>query len=173
MKRLLLLFALLTVTAAPAAAQMPDPPARNCRDCAMYAPGMGGGMGMGMGMDRMGEMMGMCLTNADKIGLSADQVKKITPIHREMQKMQVRFKADLKLAEMDLADIVNVKDFDLEKADAAVKKIGDMKTAHHLAMLAKMKEARSILTDEQFKKMKALMSMKKGTMPGKGMKRRR
>jgi Spy/CpxP family protein refolding chaperone len=53
-------------------------------------------------------------------------------------------------------EIMEVKDFDLEKASAAVKKIADIKTAHHLEMLTAMKEMRSILTDEQFKNMKKM-----------------
>jgi len=79
-----------------------------------------------------------------------------------MQKNQARFKADLKIAEIELRDIMEVKDFDLEKAGAAVKKIADIKTAHHLEMLNAMKEMRTNLTDEQFKKMKKMMPMKMG-----------
>jgi len=82
------------------------------------------------------------------------------PMHSEMQKKQARFQADLKIAEIELMDILEVKDFDLEKASAAVKKIEDIKTAHHLEMLKAMKEMRTILTDEQFKKMKKMMPMK-------------
>jgi len=58
-------------------------------------------------------------------------------------------------------EIMEVKDFDLEKAGAAVKKIADLKTAHHLEMLKAMKEMRTMLTDDQFKKMQTMMSMKK------------
>ena len=84
------------------------------------------------------------------------------PLHREMQKKQVRFKADRKIAEIELMEIMEVKDFDLEKAGSAVKKIAEIKTAHHLEMLKAMKEMRTILTDEQFKKMEKMMPMKAG-----------
>jgi Spy/CpxP family protein refolding chaperone len=113
-----------------------------------------------MGMDNMGDHMGMCLDNADKIGLSEEQISKLTPLHREMKKSQIKFKADLQIAEMEHMEIMEVKDFDLEKANASVRKIGDMKTAHHLEMLKSMKEVRNILTDDQFKKMKKMMPMK-------------
>jgi Spy/CpxP family protein refolding chaperone len=82
------------------------------------------------------------------------------PMRSEMQKKQARFNADLRIAEIELMDILEVKDFDLEKASAAVKNISDIKTAHHLEMLKAMKEMRTILTDEQFKKMKKMMPMK-------------
>jgi Spy/CpxP family protein refolding chaperone len=84
------------------------------------------------------------------------------PMHGEMQKKQALFKADLKIAEMEFMGIMEVKDFDLEKASSSVKKIAEIKTAHHLEMLKAMKEMRTILTDEQFKKMKKMMSMKTG-----------
>ena len=79
-----------------------------------------------------------------------------------MKKKDARFKADWKIAEIELMEIMEVKDFDLEKANSAVKKMEEIKTAHHLEMLKAMKEMRSILTDEQFKKMKKMMSMKTG-----------
>jgi Spy/CpxP family protein refolding chaperone len=104
----------------------------------------------------------MCIEQADKMGLTDDQIMKIKPAHREMQKKQARFKADLKIAEIELMEIMEVKDFDLEKASSAVKKFAEIKTAHHLEMLKAMKEMRTILTDEQFKKMKMMMSMKMG-----------
>lgn len=113
-------------------------------------------------MDKMDNMMGMCMANAEKMGLSSEQVTKMKPMHFEMQKNQARFKADLKIAEIELAEIMDVKDFDLEKANAATKKISDIKTAHHLEMLKAMKEMRTSLTDDQYKKMKTMMNMKMG-----------
>ena len=139
----------------------PVPAFSQMKDMSMkgHADGLGQLMGMGT-MDRMGDMMGMCMQHADMMGLTDDQLLKMKPMHSEMQKKQARFKADLKIAEIELMDILEVKDFDLEKASAAVKKIEDIKTAHHLEMLKAMKEIRTILTDEQFKKMKKMMPMK-------------
>jgi Spy/CpxP family protein refolding chaperone len=121
-------------------------------------------------MDKMGDMMDRCMEHADEMGLTDDQLMKMKPLHSEMQKKQARFKADLKIAEIELREIMEVKDFDLEKAGSAVKKIAEMKTAHHLEALQAMKEMRTILTDEQFAKMKKMMSMKRGQKkPAKGM----
>jgi len=114
-------------------------------------------------MDKMGDMMDMCIEHAEKIGLTDDQMMKIKPVHNEMQKKHTRFKADLEIAEIELTEIMKVKDFDLKKASSAVKKIEEIKTAHHLERLKAMKEMRTILTDEQFEKMKKMpMSMKAG-----------
>jgi Spy/CpxP family protein refolding chaperone len=108
-------------------------------------------------MDTMGDMMGMCMEHAEKLGLSDDQVAKMKPLHSDMQKRQARYKADLKIAEIELQDILDVKDFDLDKASSSAKKISEIRTAHHLEMLKSMKEMRTTLTDDQFKKMKMMM----------------
>lgn len=150
MNKIVFSLLLTVVFALPAFAQMMDMPMMEHKE------GQGQMMEMG-GMDRM---MGICLENADKIGLTDEQIKKITPVHRDMQKKQARFKADLKIAEIELMEIMDVKDFDMEKASAAVKKIADIKSAHHLEMLKSMKEVRTILTEEQFQKMKKMMHMK-------------
>lgn len=165
MKKTVFFLLVTFVCAAPAFSQMMDRP--------MMGLGEGYGRMAGLGyMDRMGDQMGMCLEQADKLGLTDEQLKKITPIHREMKKKQIRFNADLRIAEMEHVEIMEVKDFDLEKASASVKKVADMKTAHRLDMLKTMKEVRSILTEEQFQKMKKLMPLKKGARkPARQMKR--
>ena len=142
---------------------VPVPAFSQMKDMSMKEHREGHGQMMEMGnMDKMGDMMGMCIEHAEKMGLTDDQIMKMRPVHSEMQKKQARFQADRKIAEIELREIMEVKDFDLEKANAAVKKIEEIKTAHHLEMLKAMKEMRTNLTDEQFKKMKKMMSMKMG-----------
>lgn len=164
MKRIVLALAATALFAFPAGAQMMDMPMHD-------QPG-GRGPTMEMGpMDRMGDMMGRCLDYAKELGLSDEQIGKLTPLHRGMRKMQVRFKADLQLAEMEQMETMEVKDFDLDKALAGDKKIADLKSAHHAALLKTMKEVRSILTEAQFKKMKELSPMmKSGKKPAKAIK---
>ena len=154
MKKVLLSLLLTVVFAVPAFSQMSDMPMK----------GHGEGHGQMMEMDHM-DMMGgdmMCMEHANKMGLTDDQMAKMKPLHREMQKKQIRSKADLKIAEIELMEIMEVKDFDLDKATSAVKKIEDIKTAQHLEMLKAMKDMRAILTDEQFKNMHKMCMMKMG-----------
>lgn len=140
------------------ALSVPVPAFAEMRDMSMMEHKEGHGQMMVMGnMDKMDEMMGMCIEHAEMIGLTDDQLIKMKPKHSEMQKKQAQYKADVKIAEIELMDIMEVKDFDLEKARAAVKKIAEIKTAHQLEMLKAMKEMRTMLTDEQFKGMKKMM----------------
>ncbi len=154
MKKILFSILLVVVFAVPAFSQMSHMPMM----------GQGGGHGMMMGQGDM-EMAGggmMCMEHMRHMALTDEQMEKMKPLRREMQKKHIRFRADEKIAEIELQEIMDVKDFDLEKAKAATQKIGDMKTAHHLEMLKAQKDMRAILTDEQFKKMCKMMPMKMG-----------
>ena len=152
---------LMVAAVALLAFSIPGPALSQMKEMSMKGHAEGHGRMMEMGnMDKMGDMMAMCMQHAGMMGLTDDQILKMKPVHSEMQKKQARYEADVKIAKIELMDIMEVKDFDLEKANAAVKKISEIKTAHHLEMLTAMKDMRTILTDEQFEKMKKMMPMK-------------
>jgi len=153
MKKMLFSLLLTVAFAIPAFSQM--------NDMSMQSHGEEQGQMMAMGNMEMGGDM-MFMEHAYKMGLTDEQMAKMKPLHTEMQKKQIRFKADLKIAEIELMEIMEVKDFDVDKATSAVKKIEDIKTAQHLGMLKAMKDMRAILTDEQFKNMQKMCMMKMG-----------
>jgi Spy/CpxP family protein refolding chaperone len=149
MRKFVLALLLTVVFAVPAFSQMMDTPMKEHR----------GGQGQ---MMHMGDMMGMCIEQAGSMGLTDDQIMKMKSLHREMQRRQARFKADLRIAQIDLMEIMEVKDFDMDKAGSAVRRIAEIRTAQQMAMLKAVKEMRAMLTEEQFKKMKMVMFMKMG-----------
>lgn len=165
MKKAILALILATALAAPGLAQaemnMKDYKSANphagmgrmgAGECCVGCGSRGSGMGMGMGrMDKMEDMVNMCLAHAGMMGFDNEQMARVKPVHREMKRKQIQYKSELKLAEMDLAETLEVKDFDLNKASAAVKTIADIKARYHLEMLKHMKDIRSIMTDSQFK----------------------
>lgn len=123
------------------------------------------GMRMGIGMmgDYMDEMIDACLANAGELKLSDEQIEKLQPLHREMQKKQAKFRAEIRVAEIELAEVMDVKDFEIQKAEDITKKISDLRFEHHKGLLKLMREVRSILTVEQYQKMKKMKMM--GMMP--------
>jgi Spy/CpxP family protein refolding chaperone len=153
MKKMLFSLLLTVVFTVPAFSQM--------NDMSMQSHGEEQGQMMAMGNMEMGGDM-MFMEHANMMGLTDEQMAKMKPLHTEMQKKQIRSKADLKIAEIELMEIMEVKDFDLDKATSAVKKIEDIKTTQHLGMLKAMKDMRAILTDEQFKNMQKMCMMKMG-----------
>jgi len=121
-------------------------------------------------MNHLGNTLSMCIENSHSLNITDAQLQTIKPLHSEMQKKNVRFKAEMRIAEIDLRDIMDVKDFDLGKANTGAQHIGQIQTTHHLEMLKAMKEMRAVLTDEQFLKMKKTMPMKAAGNKQKAMK---
>ena len=150
MKKLVFSLVLAVFFATPVFSQMMD----------MQGKGHPVGYDQMMSMDHMGDMGGLCIEHADMMGLTEAQVMKMKPLHNEMQKRKARFTADLKIAEIEHMEIMDEKDFDMDKARSSVEKIADIKKAFHLEMLKTMKDMRSVLTSEQYKKMKKMMPMK-------------
>jgi len=120
-----------------------------------------------MNMNHMGDMGGLCIEHADLLGLTDGQVAKMKPLHYEMHKNMARFNADLKIAEIEHMEIMDVKDIDMDKARASVDKMEGLKKAHQMAMIVIMKDMRTILTYDQFKKMNKMMPMKPVGKPGR------
>ena len=169
MKRMITALLLTAALAVPAFAQANELEMKGqhpARDRSMAACGMDH-------MDQMAQMMGSCLEHAHKLGLTDEQSDKLAALHRTVQKGEVRAQADAKIAEMELMEIMEVKDFDFEKAKIAVLKIAEIRSTQHLEMLKTMKEVRNLLSDEQFAKMKQMMRSrmqmdeKKGKHAGK------
>ena len=150
MKKILAALLLTAVFAVPAFADMHGKEMKEHQKCECHEQ-----MGKHH-MHKRGDMLGMLIMHADKVGLTEDQVVKLKAIHRSMKVKEIRLEADKKIAKIELMEIMEVKDFDLEKANATIQKISDLKRDQNLEMLKSMKEVRSLLTDEQFKKIKEM-----------------
>ena len=160
MKKILTALLLTAVFAIPAFADMHGKEMKEHQKCECHER-----MGK-RHMHKRGDMLGILIKHSDKVGLTADQVVNLKVIHRGMGKKKIRLEADMKLARIELKEVMEVKDFDLEKANVAAQKISDIKRDQRLEMLKSIKDVRSILTDEQFKKIKEIKyQMWEGTKP--------
>lgn len=114
-------------------------------------------------MEKMNEMMNICLKHADKLGLTSEQVVKIKAIDRAMRK-KVRFGADQKIAKIELMEIMEVKGYDLEKANERVQKILNIQRSNHIEVLKSMVEVLTILSGNQYKIMDEMIEGEKYKM---------
>jgi Spy/CpxP family protein refolding chaperone len=150
--------------------------------CDMMGCGMMGGMGQGGG--QRGMMCDPCCKQLCELGcpgcfvkmaaeleLSEKQVNDLKAICAAHKKEVIRKKADIKIALVELSDLVSQRDVDLTKVRAKLTEIGSMKQSMCLAQLATIEKARRVLTSEQLTKFKDMkkemcgMGMKPGTMP--------
>ena len=182
-RHLLVALAVLTVTPGVASSQMARMPASEvgggmmgqCKEM------MGGGMMSGgmMGPDMMGAMMpsamdkmmpgktrgcmmmaeGMMKGQMDMaqmrktLALSDEQSENLRAGLRPFQKEAILTLASLKVAELELADILAGAKVDFGKAEAKLKEIEAMRTKVRLAHLRAAEAVRGVLSKEQLEKL--------------------
>lgn len=150
---------------------------------------MGGGMGMmgrgmGMGMMRGGMMGGMMDMDDDDhpmwrhfsaLKLDDKQKEAIAGIRSKAIKEAIRKRADLKIAMLDLDDLMDKDTADIKAVEAKLRQIEALRTDMYLAKIKAHEEIKARLTPEQKKKldeMKEKMPMGgRGMMGGMGMMR--
>ncbi len=93
---------------------------------------------------------------AGEISLTEDQMKKLHSIKTKCEKNRIMIMARLKVAELDLQELLNQPESDLQKIDAKVKEIGEIKIENDMNDIHSMLESRKMLTPEQKEKLKAL-----------------
>jgi Spy/CpxP family protein refolding chaperone len=94
--------------------------------------------------------------HADELGLAAEQVAKIRDIWSAHKKAAVHKKADLKIAHLELAEILGQDPIDFGKAKSKIEQIGSMRQQAGLDMLDTVTKAHGVLTDEQAEKLISL-----------------
>ncbi len=129
-------------------------------DASMPGCGMKGGMGGGMAGGPMhGPGMGPGMAGGPKCGpmlkaldLTAEQQKKVDAIHEKQARVMVQAQADIRIAEMDMQQLVRAETPDKAKIDAQIDKLAQLKAGMQKSRTATLLEIRGLLTPEQQKK---------------------
>lgn len=120
-------------------------------------PGMGGKMCCMMG--GMEEEMGCCkkeffLCCKEGLNLTDDQVKALKTIKMNFMKEDIQKEADLKIAHMELQDLLQADKVDLPSVEKKIKAVSNMQAEKKIAHLKAFEKAKEVLTPEQLKKRK-------------------
>lgn len=116
--------------------------------------GMGSMMHEGRGnhmMDFDGMRQGGMLNQADKLGLSNDQISKLNTLRLEERKDIIRQKAEANVVRVELSQLVASDHWTINDAAPLVHKISNLEGAIRLRHLQALKDARNILTADQLK----------------------
>ena len=126
--------------------------------------GMGGMMGAGMAhmmgdgkmamMEQRMEHM-FFLDRAAELGLSTEQVSKLKMLHSECRKDNIRNAAEVKIARLELADLLAGDNWSIKDAEPLVRKTQQLEGDMHLRHLQAVSEARKLLTAEQLKQVRS------------------
>lgn len=123
---------------------------------AMHGKKKHGGMGAGMTDCRMDEGNPM-LMKLMSLGLDDRQKEQVQAVHMNMRKNDIRGRADIAVAEIELREILLRDPVDLNAAEAKLKHIESLKTALHFGRIKAHEEVKAILTPAQKKKLGPMM----------------
>jgi len=124
-----------------------------------------GGKGMGTGGMKGpggGGHPGMMFSPSflkDELKLSDDQIDKFKKVRNDYERESIRRGADIKIAEMDLWDLFDKKDFTADQIEKKVREVEAKKTDLRVFRFKQLSTVKSILTPEQFEKFRALGAM--------------
>jgi Spy/CpxP family protein refolding chaperone len=102
-----------------------------------------------------------------ELGLSGEQLEKFKKMRGEYQKEAIRRKADIKIAEIDLWELVEKKDATSDQLEKKVREVEGKKTDLRVFRFKQLATLKTILTPEQFEKFRGLGFMMYG--PGRKM----
>jgi len=100
-----------------------------------------GGWRRGRGIERMKE----------RLGLSDEQTRQIRGILREARKNSIKLRADLRVARMELGELVTQEKVDKGKIDAKLDQIGQLRQQRLRLRTEVVLASRDVLTPEQMK----------------------
>jgi Spy/CpxP family protein refolding chaperone len=112
------------------------------------APGPEGRRGRGFDVARM----------QTELGLSDDQVAALQKMRSDGRSEAIRRRADLRIAQGDLQDLLKAQAVDEKAISAKVKQVTDLQAAATRARVDHRLAVRRLLTPEQLAKMESLMS---------------
>jgi hypothetical protein len=103
-------------------------------------------------------LISLMLRYRDKLGLSADQVRKLEQVRSEFERESIRRDADLRIAEMDVANLTDAPAVDLSKVEAKLREVERLRADQRLARIRAIEKGKEQLTVEQRKKLQELIS---------------
>jgi Spy/CpxP family protein refolding chaperone len=134
---------------------------------ASFAQPRGGFLGAGFGL-AVGQpgYVNALIRFANDVGLSADQVAKLKSIASSFEKESAKVGADLRVASIELREMLDLKATNIADIEAKVKQVESLKSSIRLSMIKAQIEARNLLTDEQLNKLGSLRGGRIGLRRG-------
>lgn len=116
--------------------------------------GRHGGMKGEMGMTGMHHRLWRYMEN---LNLDQNQRAGIWKIKTDLMKNMIRKKADLKIARLELRELLHADKIDMNKVEAKVKEMEGLRSSMFLSRIEATEKIKSKLTSEQMKKLKDMM----------------
>ena len=107
----------------------------------------------------------LMLNNKERLGLSAEQVKKLEQLRDNFQKQSIRHDADLRIVELDLAALLDHDPVELSKVEGKVREAEKLGADLRIARIRAIEQAKAVLNAEQKKKLREITAESRPPRP--------
>ncbi len=103
-------------------------------------------------------VISLLLRNREKIGLSDEQVKKLEQLRSDFEKETIRNEADIRVAEIDLNNLLQAPSADMGKIEAKIRDIERLRADLRIARIRAIDKGKALLSPDQRKRLQELTS---------------
>jgi Heavy-metal resistance len=100
----------------------------------------------------------MIIRNREKLGLSTEQVRNLERLRNDFEKESIRKEAEIRVAKMDLDDLLAAQPVDMTKVEAKVREIEKLRADLRFARIRTVAKGKEQLTADQRKRLEELLS---------------
>jgi Spy/CpxP family protein refolding chaperone len=97
------------------------------------------------------------LRNREKLGLSDEQVSKLEQIRSDFEKETIRNEADIRVAEIDLNNLLQASSADMGKVEAKIREVERLRGDLRIARIRAIEKGKALLSPDQRKKFQDLI----------------
>ena len=98
------------------------------------------------------------LHHRTELGLTADQVGRLETLRGDFAREAIRRDADIRIAELDLAALLEQEPVDLTNVETKVREVAQFRADLRIARLRTVEQGKAVLTPEQRTRLQAMLS---------------
>jgi len=129
---------------------------------------MGGMMGRMMGEPAERPLITIMLHHRSELGLSPEQVGRLETLRGDFTREAIRRDADIRIAELDLAALLEQDPLELAKVETKVREVAQLRADLRIARLRTIEQGKAVLTPEQRSRLQTVLSGGMHHGPGGG-----
>ncbi len=117
--------------------------------------GRDGMMGPGSPAER--PLITLMLEHRTDLGLTGEQVSRLEALRADFTRAAIRRDAEIRIAELDLATLLEQDPVDLARVEAKVREAAQLRADLRVARLRTLEQGKAVLTTEQKTRLRALL----------------
>ena len=98
------------------------------------------------------------LHHRTELGLSPEQVERLETLRGDFAREAIRRDADIRIAELDLAGLLEREPLDFSKVEGKVRELAQLRGELRIARLRAIEQGKAVLTAEQRTRLQAVLS---------------